>query len=245
MLKLITTCAWISLGIAGIFLAGYLGLFEILIEVALVSWTTFAVWRIPTENAHEAAPGWYATLKAKLRFPEFKERLIKTALDGQSFKAATAVALVGVVTGWVLMLGWLFFRDPLFVLTREIKETVVDLVVFVPFVFLLARWLNGIAAAGRAAATEAESRYSGEEPADDPRDPEYFDVMLQYARAHSQIAKEADAKLGESVTRGSGALLLTILLAVAVLGSYVAGHRVAVHSPIAYLDQVSAWQIAK
>lgn len=245
MLRHAKSYVWVVLGMTGFFVAGYLGLFEILIEFALVSWTSFATWRGRPTKPRGKSPGWFLALKAKLRFPEVKERLVKAALEGRSLKAAAVVALLGVVTGWVMVLGWLIFRDPLFVLTRELKETVVDLIVFTPFVLLLSRRLHEITLAGRKAAAKAWSEYSAEEAADDPRDPESFDIMLQWGRAQAQIAKAADPERSEAAARRGRALTLTILLTGLVLAPYAGGAVASKYFPIALLDRVAEWEISR
>jgi hypothetical protein len=219
--------------LAGFFVAGYCGLFEIAIEAALVSWAAFRVFWKPLEA--EAPSGWLSWAF------ELKTRLVQKAVEGRTFAAAGMVTLMGVAAGWVLMLGWLFVRDWHFVVARELKETVVDVIVFVPFVLLLGGVLKAARDAAIAAQEKVEAAYTGEPMATDPRDPDYWDMMGQYARGMGEVGLHLNQALRGNLAAGASLLTLFGLLFAFGAGAYLAGMRLAPHPRLAWLTAFSGW----
>lgn len=91
-MRLISVCAILL----GMFVAGYLGLFEVPIEFAFVSWTSFAVWGRDVHKTQRWSFEWFRTMKG---------RLIARALRGQTLTAAASVVLLGIAIGWLASLA--------------------------------------------------------------------------------------------------------------------------------------------
>jgi hypothetical protein len=219
--------------LAGFFVAGYCGLFEVAIEAALVSWTAIKVFWKPIDKNSSA--GWLSWAI------DFKTRLIQRAVEGRTFSAAAVVTLIGVAAGWILMLGWLFVRDWRFVVARELKETVVDAVVFVPFVLLLGGVLKQARDAAVAAQDEVEAAHTGEPVATDPRDPDYWDMMGQYGRAMGEVGLHMTQALHGKVAAGASLLALFGLLFAFGGGAYLAGRWTAPHPKLDWLTAFAGW----
>lgn len=219
--------------LAGFFVAGYCGLFEVAIEAALVSWAAFRVFWKPLEaEAPSERLSWAF---------ELKTRLVQKAVEGRTFAAAGMVTLMGVAAGWVLMLGWLYVREWHFVVARELKETVVDVIVFVPFVLLLGGVLKAAREVAVAAQNAVEAAYTGEPPATDPRDPDYWDMMGQYGRAMGEVGLHMSRALHGTAAAGASLLVQFGLLFAFGGVAYVGGMWLAPHPRLTWLTAFCGW----
>ncbi len=117
----------------GIFITGYFGIYEILLEYFFILFVAM----FPSEFTDKK--GIYGTI---MNFLSNKIKLILNAKKGFSFSVAIKLALAGIIFGCVITLFRLFFTDPATVIAMEMQQIVLAFFVIFPFAFMLSRFVD-------------------------------------------------------------------------------------------------------
>jgi len=180
---------------AGIGLAGFLRIYEVLMEVAMVTGFLLSA-SIVLGDGPDGPAGFLPWLRpAFLRDRLLAKRdLIRGLLIGRSpGRAVLQLILYSVLFGCAVALAWLFVKTWQVVIAREIIEIGLDVLIFVPAFFLLRRHMQAYAAAWQQAneeqkrqAEEARRRDADADAALSGDDPDGG-----YGPVHSPEQKEA------------------------------------------------------
>lgn len=129
--------------LAGMFAAGYMRLYEVLVEYVLIVWTVAKIVldvvkgdedRTRRKSLFRISWKWFRT---------FKTRKVSQILDGKIVLPLLQVILLGLSVGWVSALVFLFSRDWQQVISREIKETLFDILISVSLITFVYMLLKG------------------------------------------------------------------------------------------------------
>lgn len=130
----------------GVFGSGYLGLYEVLIEIAVIAW----IVRDPKVvlGDYQESPTYSHTVGGFARrmfdwLADRKKRVLSGSIRGDTpFRDLVMIVLTGVLVGWGFTAVGLMFRPWTAVITREIAETAFDLVIFIPGLVLASEYFR-------------------------------------------------------------------------------------------------------
>ena len=208
----------------GMFVAGYLGLYEVLVEFILITWTITTITNTVLEKQKKK------NFKSNLLhawkwFFTFKSRKVQQVLEGHTILPFLQVVLLGWAFGWIIAIVLLFFQDWQYVISREIKETILDIVISISLIKFVTLFLK----------YDYELKENDDEPPNyHPADPDAYDALTRYAEAQGAIAvpwAKAFFFLKSSIT-------LTVGIALYLIG-FIIQHKIR----ISFLDNLSNWQI--
>lgn len=225
----------------GSFVAGYLGIYEILIEFVLVTWASFKLielYRGYDEDNSELSETSITWLK------NLKSHLIAHAVDGRTIQAAIPAVLFGVLFGSLFTLFALMFNPPGKVFSREVKEIILDFIIFTPYLFLIANTLKYTIDSAREIAhqhLEELERDCDNYLADDPRDPNFWDFMGQYAVAQGEVGQTLLAGLQGFLAFGVLTVAGYLILSASVAVPYFIGMQLESQRMIVFLNNLRDW----
>lgn len=127
--------------------------------------------------------------------------------------------------------------------TREIKESATDAIVFVPFILLISAALKYASKASEEAAAEAAEKYGPDDLVTDPRASEYYANMMQWGKMQREVARDLTASIHGLLTRWSLAAATFGFSAIGVAVSYAAGAHAKASCPIGVLSWIDQWHL--
>lgn len=160
------------------FVAGYLGLYEVLLEFVLIAWTILKITNTVLEKQKKK------NFKSNLQytwkwFSTFKARKVEQVLNGHTILPFFQVVLLGWVLGWVVAIISLFFKDWNYVISREIKETILDIIISISLIKLATLFIKN---------DYVKKQEDSEMTNYHPLEPEAHDHLSRYGEAQNVIA---------------------------------------------------------
>lgn len=134
------------ISIIGICASGYLGMYEVLLEIAVISWILrdpkVVLGDLHEPSSQKSGEGGFAERTAAW-LVDHKKRTLSGAIRGEApLSDLIVIVLLGVLVGWGLTLLGVLFRPWQTVLTREIAETLLDFVIFIPGLILATEYFK-------------------------------------------------------------------------------------------------------
>lgn len=216
----------IALTLGGMFVSGYIMLYEIAIEYVFIMWSVSTITQRVIDRKSTRKK------ESKIRtywkwFSNFKSNKIKEIFEGKIFIPIVQIVVLGSCIGWLIALVSIFFKDWTYVVSREVKETVFDIIVSFSLMIIVNVILDEQYSSSQEGDTN-EGRYH-------PLDSEGYDVMEAYGEAQRSIYHSFFGGFKYALTSH---LILIIGLLLFAFGWYLADKV-----EIDFLNLLKTWRI--